>query len=85
MLGARRIFTERIPEIAAPWARKTVRLVQRLEAMGLALGGAAGARLSRQVGSGAWKSLYRATDSQGNTLDFMLSAKPDGKAAVDFP
>jgi transposase len=48
----RRIFTERIPEIAAPWARKTVRLVQRLEAIGLALGGAAGAGLSHQVGTG---------------------------------
>lgn len=48
----RRIFTERIPEIAAPWARKTVRLVQRLEAIGLALGGAAGARLSHHVGTG---------------------------------
>ncbi|MGI0486474.1 transposase family protein [Pantanalinema rosaneae CENA516] len=45
----RRIFTERIPAIAAPWARKTVRLVQQLEAIGLALGGAAGARLSRHV------------------------------------
>jgi transposase len=48
----RRIFTERIPEIAAPWARKTTRFVQRLEAIGLALGGAAGARLSHQVGTG---------------------------------
>ncbi len=48
----RRIFTERIPGIAAPWARKTVRFVQRLEAIGLALGGAAGARLSHQIGTG---------------------------------
>ncbi|HEY9881470.1 MAG TPA: ISL3 family transposase [Leptolyngbyaceae cyanobacterium] len=41
----RRIFTERLPEVVAPWARKTVRLIQRLQAIGLALGGAAGARL----------------------------------------
>jgi transposase len=27
----RRIFTERMPEVAAPWARKTVRLVQKLQ------------------------------------------------------
>ena len=33
---------------------------------------------------GAWKYLYRAVDSAGNTLDFMLSAKRDGKAAARF-
>ncbi len=33
---------------------------------------------------GTWKYLYRAVDSAGNTLDFMLSAKRDGKAAVRF-
>jgi transposase-like protein len=31
-----------------------------------------------------WKYLYRAIDSQGNTLDFMLSAKRDAKAAQRF-
>jgi transposase-like protein len=31
---------------------------------------------------GAWKYLYRAADSARNTLDFMLSAKRDGKAAA---
>ena len=30
----------------------------------------------------AWKFLYRAVDSQGNTLNFMPSAKRDGKATV---
>ena len=49
----RRIFTERLPELAAPWARKTVRLVQQLQAIGLALGGAAGARLCQQLGYSA--------------------------------
>jgi transposase-like protein len=33
---------------------------------------------------GEWKYLYRAVDSQGNTLDFTLSAKWDGKAAARF-
>jgi transposase len=47
---ARRIFTERLPGVVAPWARQTQRLVAWLSAIGLALGGAAGARLSRRLG-----------------------------------
>ena len=33
---------------------------------------------------GEWKYLYRAVDSQGNTLDFILSAKRDARAAERF-
>ena len=33
---------------------------------------------------GVWKYLYRAVDSEGNTLDFLLSAKRNGKAAARF-
>ncbi|WP_347275976.1 DDE-type integrase/transposase/recombinase [Leptolyngbya sp. FACHB-321] len=33
---------------------------------------------------GVWKSLYRAVDSAGNTLELMLSAKRDGKTAASF-
>lgn len=33
---------------------------------------------------GTWKYLYRAIDSQGNTLDFMLSAKRDALSAKRF-
>lgn len=43
----RRIFTERLPTIAAPWARRTLRLAQRLLALGVALGGKAGVRLGQ--------------------------------------
>ena len=46
----RRIFTERLPGLVVPWARRTLRLAARLLAMGLALGGAAGARLSQSLG-----------------------------------
>jgi transposase len=46
----RRIFAERVPGVAAPRARKTTRLTGQLTSVGLALGGAAGARLSRRLG-----------------------------------
>ena len=41
----RHIFTERLPTVAAPWARRTLRLAQRLVALGVALGGTAGVHL----------------------------------------
>jgi transposase len=44
----RRIFTKRLPTIAAPWAWRTLRLAQRLVALGVALGGTAGVRLGHQ-------------------------------------
>jgi transposase len=47
---SRRIVTERLPGVVAPWARQTQRLVAWLLAIGLALGGAAGACLSRCLG-----------------------------------
>ena len=46
----RRIFTERLPGVVAPWARRTLRLGKRLTAVAVALGGSAGARLSRELG-----------------------------------
>lgn len=46
----RRIFTERITAVAAPWARRTERMAKHLTAIGLAVGGAAGERLSQQLG-----------------------------------
>ena len=33
---------------------------------------------------GEWKYLYRAVDSDGSTIDFMLSAKRNRKAAKRF-
>ena len=45
----RRIFTERLPTVVAPWARRTLRLAQHLVAVGLALGGKAGVHLSQQL------------------------------------
>jgi transposase len=45
----RRIFTERLPELVAAYGRKTHRLVTVLRAIGLALGGQAGARLAARL------------------------------------
>jgi transposase len=45
----RRIFTERLPDFVATHARKTMRLVKALQAIGTALGGNAGARLAARL------------------------------------
>jgi transposase len=48
----RRIFTERLAPLVAPWARQTQRLAHWLVHIALALAGTAGARLSRGLGLG---------------------------------
>ena len=45
----RRIFTERLPDVATPWARRTLRLADSLLAVGVALGGRAGSRLTQRL------------------------------------
>ena len=54
----RRIFTERLPSLVAPWARRTTRYTEHLIAMGLELGGSAAARLSHQVGYGYSRNTF---------------------------
>jgi transposase len=46
----RRIFTERLWPLVAPWARRTQRLMEWLTRIAMALGGRAGVRLSRTLG-----------------------------------
>ena len=41
------VFTERLPTLAAPYARATSRLTDLVRALGFALGGEAGARLAK--------------------------------------
>jgi transposase len=67
----RRIFTERLPTVAAPWARRTLRLAQRLLALGRALGGKAGVQLGH-----AWNVVV-----SRNTLLRLLRQQP----APSFP
>ena len=66
----RRIFTERLPTVAAPWARRTRRLAQRLIALGVALGGKAGVRLGH-----AWDVWV-----SRNTLLRLLRRQPEPEA-----
>jgi len=47
---ARRIFTERLAPLVAPWARQTQRLAQWLVRIAVALAGTAGAHLCRGLG-----------------------------------
>ena len=49
----RRVFTERLPDVVAPYPRKTVRLEELLRLVGFALGGEAGARLLPHLGLAA--------------------------------
>ena len=50
------IFTERLPGIVAPYARRTLRLTRLVELVGFLLGGSAGSRLLRQMVRGAsWR------------------------------
>jgi transposase len=46
---ARRMFTERLPDLVAAYGRHTHRLAAALRAIGLALGGNAGARLATRL------------------------------------
>jgi zinc-finger of transposase IS204/IS1001/IS1096/IS1165 len=47
-----RIFCERIPTFVAPYARRTFRLNEALQLIGLAVGGEAGCRGSHRLGDG---------------------------------
>jgi transposase len=49
----RRIFCERLPAVVAPYGRRTLRLNEALTVIGFALGGNAGARVSRRLALGA--------------------------------
>ena len=46
----RHIFTERLPTVTAPWARRTLRLAQRCIVLGVALGGKAGRAAQPRLG-----------------------------------
>src|SRR5206468_10817429 len=62
----RRIFTERLPGVLQPYARRTLRLAEALEAVAYELGGEAGARLADRLGMNTsrdtlWRRLQEAS------------------------
>lgn len=54
----RKIFTERLPSLVAPSARRSLRLMQQQQQMGLALGGNPGARLSSELDRDASRNTF---------------------------
>lgn len=71
-----RIFTERLPGLAAPSARRTVRLTAWLTTIGFALGGVGGARLLRTLGLVRAEAAQRPLASPA-TLLRLIRATPD--------
>ena len=45
----RQIFAERLPQVVAPWARRTIRLAELQQAIGLDVGASMGARLTEKL------------------------------------
>jgi excisionase family DNA binding protein len=57
---ARKIFAERLPHLAAPWAQMSIRLCQALQNIGLATCGRLGARLASRLGiATSWMTIVR--------------------------
>jgi len=71
--GRRRMFTERWPDLAAPYARTAQRLVAARRAIGLALGGQAGAR---------WAARLRGATSPSTRLRLVHTAPVPGPATL---
>ncbi|MFL5660254.1 MAG: ISL3 family transposase [Ktedonobacteraceae bacterium] len=78
---SQKIFAERLPNVVAPFARRTVRLADLLALVGCALGGEAGQRLSTRMGaSTSPDSFLRQIRSQAA----LVSATPRVLGVDDF-
>ena len=68
----RQIFTERLPTVVAPYARRTTRLTDVFILIGFALGGEAGKRLVKGMG----------LEASPDTLLRLIRAQPDEQAST---
>jgi transposase len=71
----RQVFTERIPDLAEPWARMTTRLKEQITSIGLATSGEAGVRLGDRLGI---------ETSRNTTLRRIMDMPDDPRASVVY-
>jgi hypothetical protein len=72
---SRKVFAERIADLAEPWARMTTRLKEQITSIGLATSGKAGVRLGDRLG--------RET-SRNTTLRRIMDVPDDPRASVVY-
>ena len=72
---SRKVFTERIPDLAEPWARMTTRLKEQITSIGLSTSGKAGVRLGDRLGI---------ETSRNTTLRCIMALPDDARASVVY-
>lgn len=70
-----KVFTERLPDLAEPWARMTTRLKEQITSIGLATSGKAGVRLGDRLGI---------ETSRNTTLRRIMDVPQDPRASVVY-
>jgi transposase len=72
---SRKVFTERLPDLAEPWARMTTRLREQITSIGLATGGKGGVRLGNRLG---------VETSRNTILCRIMDVPDDARASVVY-
>lgn len=72
---SQKVFTERIPELAEPWARMTIRLREQITSIGLATCGKGGVRLADRLGI---------ETSRNTTLRRVMDMPAEGRGSVVY-
>ena len=72
---SRKVFTERIADLAEPWARMTTRLKEQITSLGLSTSGKAGVRLGDRLGI---------ETSRNTTLRRIMALPDDARASVVY-